>query len=94
VLPFVNLSSDKEQEFFSDGMTEEITAALAKVPDMRVVGRTSAFQFKGQNQDLRSIGQSLGATHLIEGSVRKAGTGARGWPDLCHPTTGDDFECS
>ena len=73
VLPFNNLSSDPEQEFFSDGMTEEITAALARVPDLRVVGRTSAFQFKGQNQDLRAIGQSLSATHLIEGSVRKAG---------------------
>src|SRR3977135_1146218 len=58
-------------------MTEEITAALAKVPDLRVVGRTSAFQFKGQNQDLRSVGQSLAATHLIEGSVRKAGTRVR-----------------
>jgi TolB-like protein len=77
VLPFVNLSSDKEQEFFSDGMTEEITTALAKVPDLRVVGRTSAFQFKGANKDLRAIGQALSATHLIEGSVRKAGTRVR-----------------
>ena len=77
VLPFLNLSSDKEQEFFSDGMTEEITTALAKVPDLRVVGRTSAFQFKGTNKDLRSIGQSLSATHLIEGSVRKAGNRVR-----------------
>jgi TolB-like protein/Flp pilus assembly protein TadD len=77
VLPFNNLSSDPEQEFFSDGITEEITAALAKVPDLQVVGRTSAFQFKGQNQDLRAIGQSLNATHLIEGSVRKAGDRVR-----------------
>jgi TolB-like protein len=77
VLPFTNLSSDAEQEFFSDGMTEEITAALAKVPDLRVVGRTSAFEFKGQNRDLRTIGQSLSATHLIEGSVRKAGERVR-----------------
>ncbi len=77
VLPFTNLSSDPEQEFFSDGITEEITAALARVPDLRVVGRTSAFQFKGQNQDLRAIGQSLNATHLIEGSVRKAGDRVR-----------------
>jgi len=73
VLPFTNLSGDASQEFFSDGMTEEITSALAKVPDLRVVGRTSAFQFKGQNEDLRAIGQSLAATHLIEGSVRKSG---------------------
>jgi|ERR1051326_9013246 hypothetical protein len=73
VLPFVNLSPDKDQEFFSDGMTEEITSALAKVPNLRVVGRTSAFEFKGQNKDLRAIGQALSATHLIEGSVRKDG---------------------
>jgi TolB-like protein len=77
VLPFGNLSSDPEQEFFSDGITEEITAALAKVPDLRVVGRTSAFEFKGQNRDLRAIGQALSATHLIEGSVRKAGDRVR-----------------
>ena len=77
VLPFTNLSSDPEQEFFSDGMTEEITAALAKVPDLRVVGRTSAFQFKGENRDLRAIGQALSATHLIEGSVRKDGSQLR-----------------
>ena len=73
VLPFLNLSSDKEQEFFSDGMTEEITAALAKVPDLRVVARTSAFEFKGKNVDVQQIGAQLHATHLIEGSVRKAG---------------------
>ena len=77
VLPFTNLSSDPEQEFFSDGMTEEITAALAKVADLRVVARTSAFQFKGENKDMRAVGQALGATHLIEGSVRKAGTRVR-----------------
>ena len=77
VLPFLDLSPEKNQEFFSDGMTEEITTALAKVPDLRVVGRTSAFQFKGTNKDLRSIGQALSATHLIEGSVRKAGNRLR-----------------
>jgi TolB-like protein/DNA-binding winged helix-turn-helix (wHTH) protein len=77
VLPFANLSSDPEQEFFSDGMTDEITSALAKVRDLRVVGRSSAFQFKGQNRDLRAVGQSLGATHLIEGSVRKVGDQVR-----------------
>ncbi|HYK78706.1 MAG TPA: hypothetical protein VEU95_03720 [Micropepsaceae bacterium] len=77
VLPFVNLSSDKEQEFFSDGMTEEITSALAKVPDLRVVARTSAFEFKGKNVNIKTMGDELGATHLIEGSVRKAGTRVR-----------------
>ena len=77
VLPFANMSGDTSQEFFSDGMTEEITAALAKVTSLTVLGRTSAFQFKGQNRDLRDIGQALGATHLIEGSVRKAGPRVR-----------------
>jgi TolB-like protein/Flp pilus assembly protein TadD len=77
VLPFVNLSSDKEQEFFSDGMTEEITSALAKISGLNVVARTSAFQFKGANKDMRAIGQALGASHLIEGSVRKDGNQIR-----------------
>ena len=73
ILPLADISGDAAQDFFSDGMTEEIASALDKVPDLRVVGRTSAFQFKGRNEDLRSNGQSLNATHLIEGSVRKAG---------------------
>ena len=78
VLPFLNLSSDKDQEFFSDGMTEEITSALAKVPGLAVIGRTSAYQFKGQNKDMRAVGKALGASkNLIEGSVRKAGDQVR-----------------
>jgi TolB-like protein/Tfp pilus assembly protein PilF len=77
VLPFLNMSSDKDQEFFSDGMTEEITSALAKVPGLAVIGRTSAFQFKGENKDMRAIGEALGAKNLIEGSVRKAGDQVR-----------------
>jgi TolB-like protein len=77
VLPFANMSGDPGQEYFSDGVTEEINAALAKVPDLHVVARTSAFQFKGQNQDVRVVGQALGASHLIEGSVRKLGDRVR-----------------
>ena len=73
VLPFVNLSGDDGQEFLSDGISEEITAALAKVPGLRVVARTSAFQFKGQNRDIQAIARQLHASHIIEGSVRKAG---------------------
>jgi len=88
VLPFLNLSSDKEQEFFSDGMTEEITSALAKVPGLNVVGRTSAFQFKGANRNLTAIGHSLHATHLIEGSVRKAGNQLRITAQLIRTDTG------
>jgi TolB-like protein len=72
VLPFANMSGDATQEFFSDGMTEELTAVLSKVSGLHVVGRTSAFQFKGRNEDLRGIGQALRASFLIEGSVRKA----------------------
>jgi len=77
VLPFMNHSADKDQEFFSDGMTEEITSALAKVPDLRVVARASAFQFKGEKKDMRAVGQALSARYLIDGSVRKAGTRVR-----------------
>ena len=77
VLPFANMSGDASQEFFSDGITEEITSALVKIPDLRVVARTSAFEFKGQNRNIQSIGQQLNATHLIEGSVRKAGDRVR-----------------
>ena len=73
VMPFANLSGDKEQEYFSDGMTDEISGALAKIPDLSVVARSSAYEFKGKNQNARTIGQQLHATHLIEGSVRKAG---------------------
>jgi TolB-like protein len=77
VLPFVNLSGDPKQEFFSDGITEEITSALAKVPGLVVIGRTSAFQFKSENRDMRAIGKALGVSNLIEGSVRKDGNKVR-----------------
>jgi len=73
VLPFVNMSSDAEQEFFSDGITEEILNALASVQELKVAGRTSSFAFKGQNDDLRRIGEALGVENILEGSVRKAG---------------------
>ena len=77
VLPFVNMSSDPEQEYFSDGLSEELLNMLAKLPELRVIGRTSSFQFKGKNEDLRVIGEKLGAAHLLEGSVRKAGNKVR-----------------
>ncbi len=77
VLPFVNMSSDTEQEFFSDGITEEILNSLASVKELKVAGRTSSFAFKGQNDDLRRIGDSLGVQHILEGSVRKSGDKVR-----------------
>jgi TolB-like protein/Tfp pilus assembly protein PilF len=73
VLPFVNMSADPEQEYFSDGIAEEILNGLVKVTDLRVVARTSAFSFKGQNIDIREVGETLNANHVLEGSVRKAG---------------------
>jgi TolB-like protein/Tfp pilus assembly protein PilF len=77
VLPFVNMSDDSGNEYFSDGISEEILNALAKVQDLKVAGRTSSFAFKGQNQDLRQIGEALGVNHILEGSVRKAGATVR-----------------
>jgi len=77
VLPFVNMSSDSEQEYFSDGISEEILNALAKVKGLQVTGRTSSFAFKGQNQDLRQIGEALGVENILEGSVRKSGNTVR-----------------
>ena len=73
VLPFVNMSDDKEQEYFSDGMSEELLNLLSKVPDLKVISRTSSFSFKGKNQDVRAIGDALGAANILEGSVRKSG---------------------
>lgn len=77
VLPFVNMSEDATNEYFSDGISEEILNALAKVPELQVAGRTSSFAFKGQNQDLRQVGEILGVDHILEGSVRKAGNTVR-----------------
>ncbi len=77
VLPFVNMSPDPEQEYFADGISEEILNALARVEDLKVAGRTSSFAFKGQNQDLKIIGKALRVSHILEGSVRKAGNKLR-----------------
>src|SRR4249919_3743952 len=77
VLPFVNMSADKENEFFSDGLSEEILNSLARIDGLQVVGRTSSFQFKGKNEDLRTIGEKLGAGSVLEGSVRREGDRAR-----------------
>ena len=77
VLPFVNMSSDSEQEYFSDGMTEEILNALAKVPGLAVTARTSVFSLKGAKKDVREIGTLLGVAYVLEGSVRRAGDDVR-----------------
>jgi TolB-like protein len=77
VLPFVNMSPDPDNEYFSDGLSEEILNRLAQVPNLRVAGRTSSFQFKGENRDLREIGERLGVAHVLEGSVRRQGNQVR-----------------
>jgi len=77
VLPFVNMSSDAEQEYFSDGMTEEILNALAKVQGLAVTARTSVFSLKGAKKDVREIGSLLGVNYVLEGSVRRAGEEVR-----------------
>jgi len=77
VLPFVNMSSDKEQEYFSDGLSEELLNDLAKIPTLRVAARTSSFQFKGKTEDLRTVGEKLSVSTILEGSVRKEGNRVR-----------------
>jgi TolB-like protein len=77
VLPFVNMSTDPENEYFADGLSEEILNRLAQVPQLRVVGRTSSFAFKGDNRDLREIGGLLDVATVLEGSVRRQGDQVR-----------------
>jgi TolB-like protein len=88
VLPFVNNSADPEQEYFSDGLSEELINQLAHIQGLRVTARTSAFSFKGKTQDVRSVGQTLGVAHILEGSVRKAGGRIRVTVQLSNTATG------
>ena len=77
VLPFVNMSADPENEYFADGLSEELLNQLAQIPDLQVAGRTSSFSFKGKNEDLRAIGETLDVANLLEGSVRRQGDKVR-----------------
>ncbi|MEE4145771.1 MAG: tetratricopeptide repeat protein [Halieaceae bacterium] len=77
VLPFVNMSSDPEQEYFSDGISEELLNLLARIPELRVSARTSAFSFKGKDVEIPEIARRLQVVHVLEGSVRKAGNRIR-----------------
>jgi TolB-like protein/DNA-binding winged helix-turn-helix (wHTH) protein/Flp pilus assembly protein TadD len=88
VLPFVDLSEKKDQEYFADGMAEEILNLLTKIHGLTVIGRTSSFQFKGKNEDLRTIGTKLNAAYLLEGSVRKFGDQVRITVQLINTQTG------
>jgi len=77
VLPFANMSGDAEQEYFSDGISEDIITDLSKISALSVVSRNSAFQFKGKHVDVRQVARQLGVSHVLEGSVRKAGARVR-----------------
>ncbi len=88
VLPFLNMSSDPEQEFFCEGISEEIINTIVQFPDLTVVGRTSSFCFKGKNEDLRSVGNTLNVSKVLEGSVRKSGNRIRITAQLVEASTG------
>jgi len=77
VLPFADLSYGKDQEYFSDGLTEELISELGRTQGLKVVARSSAFQFKGRSEDLRSVGKQLGVANILEGSIRKEGDRVR-----------------
>lgn len=88
VLPFANLSADPEQEYFSDGLAEEMLSALARVPDLQVIARTSSFAFKGKESDLATIARTLAVAHILEGSVRRSGDRLRIAVRLVHAADG------
>ena len=91
VLPFVNMSPEKDQEFFSDGLSEQMLDLLAKVPQLRVIARTSSFSFKGKEVDAATIARTLGVSHLLEGSVRKSGNRLRISAKLVRATDGSQL---
>jgi serine/threonine protein kinase/tetratricopeptide (TPR) repeat protein len=88
VLPFVNMSGDKEQEYFSDGLAEEIINALTQISELKVIARTSAFAFKGKQEDITKIAEALRVNTILEGSVRKAGNRIRVTAQLINATDG------
>lgn len=98
VLPFVNLSPEKDAEYFSDGLTDELISRLTKIGSLQVVARTSVFQFKGKTEDIRKLGTELNAATVLEGSVRKAGNRLRIAVQLTDVATGydrwsDTYDC-
>jgi TolB-like protein/thioredoxin-like negative regulator of GroEL len=88
VLPFVNMSEDKANDYFSDGISEELLNLLAKVPQLKVTARVSSFSFKGKELDIPEIARRLGVAHVLEGSVRKAGDQVRITAQLIHAADG------
>ena len=88
VLPLVNTSGDAANDYFSDGLSEELIAVLAKIPGLKIIGRSSSFLFKGKSDDSRTIGEKLGVTNLLEGSVRKQGDRVRIVAELINAADG------
>src|SRR5688572_11266195 len=89
VLPFVNMSGDPEQEYFADGLTEDIITELSRFRNLLVVARNSSFTFKGQTVDVKEIGHKLGARYVVEGSVRRGGDRIRITAQLLESATGN-----
>ena len=89
VLPFVNMSADKNDEYLSDGVSEELITALSKITGLQVKARTSSFVFKGKNEDIQKIGELLHVSHLLEGSVAKAGNKLRITAQLIQASDGN-----
>src|SRR5713101_212976 len=89
VLPFTNMSGDRDQEYFSDGITDDLITALSRLPDLLVIARTSTFTYKGKAAKVQDIGRELGVAYVLEGSVRKAGDNVRITAQLVDATTGD-----
>jgi TolB-like protein len=81
------MSAGKDQEYFADGLSEEVLNLLAKIPDLRVAARTSAFKFKGEKLDVQDVAQKLNVAHILEGSVRKSGNKVRITAQLIKPRT-------
>ena len=88
VLPFANMTGDPEQEYFADGITEDLTTALSHLRWFSVISRNSAFTYKGRAVDVRQVGRELGVGYVLEGSVRKAGGRVRITAQLCEAATG------
>src|SRR4029077_4484393 len=88
VLPFANMSGDKDNEYFSDGLSEEIINALAHMPGLKVTARTSAFAFRGKEQDITKIAETLRVKTVLEGSVRRAGNRIRVMAQLINASDG------
>jgi TolB-like protein len=89
VLPFANMSGDRDQEYFSDGLTDDLITALSRLPDLLVIARTSTFTYKDKAARMQDIGYDLGVAYVLEGSVRKSGGNVRITAQLVDASTGD-----